>query len=144
MTSSVETDQAYSCYPEAHTGQYHWSVVNTNLATTCGVTAMKQISSTCIQYTQQSLPVHTDQVHPLVAPSGSRVPVDTVSCDKDYDTTVMKKSASSLQCVYNKPTMCLHIVTRHSASTSMYMLTVHVRIMLPQQRHPCPDCKSAQ
>jgi len=26
----------------------------------------------------------------------------------------------------------------------MYSLTSRVRAMLPQQRNPCPDCKSAQ
>jgi len=26
----------------------------------------------------------------------------------------------------------------------MYSLTLHIRIMLPQQCNPCTDCKSAQ
>jgi len=35
-------------------------------------------------------------------------------------------------------------ITRHRASRNMYSLTLRVRVMLPQQRNPCTDCKSAQ
>jgi len=34
--------------------------------------------------------------------------------------------------------------TRHRASASVYSPTFRVRLMLPQQRNPCTDCKSAQ
>ena len=37
-----------------------------------------------------------------------------------------------------------NLKTRHRASTSMYSLTFRVRVILPQQRNPCRDCKSAQ
>jgi len=34
--------------------------------------------------------------------------------------------------------------TRHRVSTSVYSLTFRVRVMLPKQRKPCTNCKSAQ
>ena len=37
-----------------------------------------------------------------------------------------------------------YLETRYRASTSMYSLTFRVRVMLPWQRNPCIDCKSAQ
>ena len=41
-------------------------------------------------------------------------------------------------CILNTAT------TRHRASTSVCSLTFRVRVMLPQQRNPGADCKSAQ
>jgi len=57
---------------------------------------MKHVARS-LQFTLQTLPVHMDQVHPLVAPTHSCVHVDKVSSDKDCHTTAMKRLVSSLK-----------------------------------------------